>query len=137
MDGFFEWQAATAGAPLSKAGKPMKTPMFIHRIDGEPLAVAALWSTWRDKEQGPDAPWLHSCTLITTSANDTMAPVHDRMPVILPKSAWDVWLDPAVNDPEVLRSLLVPAPDDILTMHAVSTEVNNVRNRGSELIDPV
>jgi putative SOS response-associated peptidase YedK len=75
--------------------------------------------------------------LITTSANGTMAPVHDRMPVILPKSAWDVWLDPAVNDPEVLRSLLVPAPDDILTMHAVSTEVNNVRNRGSELIDPV
>jgi putative SOS response-associated peptidase YedK len=48
-----------------------------------------------------------------------------------------VWLDPAVNDPDVLRSLLVPAPDDLLTMHAVSTEVNNVRNRGSELIDPV
>ncbi len=137
MDGFYEWKAAAEGAPLTKAGKPAKTPMFIHRVDGEPLAVAGLWATWRDRELGPDAPWLHSCTLITTSANQTMAPVHDRMPVILPKSAWDAWLDPTNQDIEQLRSLLVPAPDDILTMHAVSTAVNNVRNKGSELIEPV
>jgi putative SOS response-associated peptidase YedK len=137
MDGFYEWKAAGEGASLTKAGKPAKTPMFIHRTDGEPLAIAGLWATWRDKELGPDAPWLHSCTLITTSANGTMSPVHDRMPVILPKSAWDAWLDPSNQDIGSLQELLVPASDDILTMHAVSTAVNNVRNKGSELIEPV
>lgn len=137
MDGFYEWKAAGEGAPVGKSGKPIKTPMFIHRVDGEPVAVAGLWATWRDKELGPDAPWLHSCTLITTAANGTMAPVHDRMPVILPKSAWDAWLDPTNHDIEQLCSLLVPAADDILTMHPVSTAVNNVRNKGSELTLPV
>jgi putative SOS response-associated peptidase YedK len=136
MDGFYEWQAAGEGAPLGKAGKPMKTPMFIHRADGEPLAVAGLWATWRDREAGPDAPWLHSCTVITTSANAKMTPVHDRMPVILQASAWDEWLDPGNNDTEALRLLLRPAPDDVLAMHAVSTDVNNVRNKGPELIEP-
>lgn len=136
MDGFFEWKAALPDAPLSKAGKPIKTPMFIHRADGTPLAVAGLWATWRDPTAGPDAPWVHSCTVITTAANDTMAPVHDRMPVILPASTWDTWLDSTMNDPEVLRSLLAPAANDVVTMHAVSTEVNNVRNKGPQLIDP-
>ena len=62
MDGFYEWQQGSEGAALTKAGKPSKQPMFIHRLDGEPLAVAGLWTTWRDKTAGPDAPWLHSCT---------------------------------------------------------------------------
>ena len=137
MDGFYEWRAAGEGAPLTKAGKPMKTPMFIHRADGEPLAVAGLWAVWRDRAEGADAPWLHSCTVITTSANATMAPVHDRMPVLLPQSAWAEWLDPANRDVEALRRLLVPAPDGLLTMHPVSTEVNNVRNKGPELIAAV
>ena len=136
MDGFYEWQQAGEGAPLTKAGKPMKTPMFIHRVDGEPLAVAGLWATWRDKAAGPDAPWLHSCTVITTAANDTMSPVHDRMPVLLPQSAWAEWLDPSNQDLDDLQRLLVPAPNDVLTMHAVSTAVNNVRNKGPELMLP-
>jgi putative SOS response-associated peptidase YedK len=136
MDGFYEWQAAGEGAPLGKAGKPIKTPMFIHRADGDPLAVAGLWATWRDREAGPEAPWLHSCTVITTAANATMAPVHDRMPVILPASAWAEWLDPGNNDTNALRRLLQPAPDEVLAMHAVSTDVNNVRNKGPELIEP-
>jgi putative SOS response-associated peptidase YedK len=137
MDGFYEWKAAEEGSPLGKSGKPMKTPMFIHRVDGEPLAVAGLWATWRDKALGPDAPWLHSCTVITTAANGTMTPVHDRMPVILPRSVWAEWLDPGNHDVGALRELLQPAPDDVLTMHAVSTEVNNVRNKGPELVTPV
>jgi putative SOS response-associated peptidase YedK len=135
MDGFYEWQAAGEGSPLSTAGKPMKTPMYIHRVDGEPLAVAGLWATWRDRTAGPDAPWLHSCTVITTSANGTMAPVHDRMPVILPASCWAAWLDPSINDSALLTAMLRPAPDDILTMHAVSVAVNNVRNKGPELVE--
>ncbi|MEO6122576.1 MAG: SOS response-associated peptidase [Ilumatobacteraceae bacterium] len=144
MDGFYEWQAApvvaegsTSQGPVGKNGKPVKQPMFIHRVDGEPLAVAGLWSAWRDKNGPADAPWLHTCTVITTAANNTMAPVHDRMPVILPASAWQQWLDPATDDVEALKQLLVPAPDNLLTMHKVSTEVNNVRNRGPELIEAV
>lgn len=133
MDGFYEWQQ---GDTLNAKGKPVKTPMYIHRADGEPLAVAGLWATWRDRALGPDAPWLHSCTVITTRANATMAPVHDRMPVILPASRWDAWLDPTNQDLEELQGLLVPAPDDLLTMHAVSTAVNNVRNKGATLIAP-
>ena len=66
MDGFYEWKAGEPGGPLTKAGKPAKQPMFIHRLDGEPLAVAGLWSAWRDKAAGPDADWLHSATVVTT-----------------------------------------------------------------------
>ena len=99
--------------------------------------VAGLWSAWRDKAEGPDADWLHSATVVTTSANGTMAPIHDRMPVILPQSAWATWLDPANDDIAALSGLLLPAPDTLLTVHEVSTDVNNVRNKGRDLIEPV
>jgi putative SOS response-associated peptidase YedK len=137
MDGFYEWRREAAAAPLAKAGSPSKTPMFIHRADGHLLAVAGLWATWRDPAAAPDEGWLHSCTVITTGANATMAPVHDRMPALLPSEAWYEWLDPANNDAEMLARLLIPAPQDVLTMHAVSTAVNNVRNKGAELIAPL
>ena len=137
MDGFYEWQQAGPGAPLTKAGKPMKTPMLIHRADGQLLAVAGLWATWRDKAAGPEAGWLHSCTVITTAANDTMAPVHDRMPVVLSPADWEEWLDPTNDDLAALQHMLVPAPNDDLVMHAVSTAVNSVRNTGPELMLPV
>lgn len=137
MDGFYEWAPGADGGPLTKAGKPVKRPHFIHRIDGEPLAVAGLWSAWRDKADGADAPWLHTASVITTSANTTMAAIHDRMPVLLPKAMWDIWLDPLNDNIEMLSKLLVPAPDDVLTMHEVSTDVNNVRNKGERLLAPV
>ena len=134
MDGFYEWQAGAPGGPVTKAGKPAKQPMYIERLDGEPLAVAGLWSAWKDPAQeGSD--WLHSASVITTSANATMRPIHDRMPVILPRSAWAAWLDPANQDIESLADLLQPAPDDLLATRAVSTEVNNVRNNGAHLLD--
>jgi putative SOS response-associated peptidase YedK len=136
MDGFYEWAAGVEGGPLTKAGKPAKRPHFIHRIDGEPLAVAGLWSEWKDRSEGPDAPWLHSATIVTTSANGTMSAIHDRMPVILPKAMWQMWLDPTNQNIDVLSKLLVPAPDNLLTMHTVSTAVNNVRNKDASLIAP-
>jgi putative SOS response-associated peptidase YedK len=137
MDGFYEWAPGREGGPLTKAGKLAKRPHFIHRPDGEPLAVAGIWSAWRDREEGPDAPWLHTASVLTTDANATMRPIHDRMPVILPKAMWDVWLDPTNHNVEMLSGLLVPARDDLLTMHEVSTEVNNVRNKGIELLAAV
>ena len=129
MDGFYEWKVVP--------GQKAKQPMFIHRADGQPLSVAGLWATWRDRDGGPDAPWLHSLTVITTSANATMSSVHDRMPVVLPEERWGEWLDPDNQDLDSLKALLVPAADDLLTMHPVSTSVNNVRNNGVELLDPV
>lgn len=129
MDGFYEWQQVP--------GSRVKQPLYAHRRDGELLAAAGLWSAWRDKAAGPDAPWLHSCTIVTTAANATMAPVHDRMPVFLAASTWAEWLDPDDNDLGSLASLLVPAPDDVLVLDRVSTAVNNVRNKGPELIVPV
>jgi putative SOS response-associated peptidase YedK len=136
MDGFYEWKPGAPDGPLTKAGKPVKQPVFVHRVDGEPLAVAGLWAAWRDPDAEGDDAWLHSATVITTSANATMAPVHDRMPVILPREAWDTWLDPAQRDLGMLGQLLVPAPDHLLELHEVSTEVNDVRNRGAHLVEP-
>ena len=75
--------------------------------------------------------------MVTTSANGTMSPIHDRMPVLLPQSLWAEWLDPNMHDTDRLSQLLLPAADDVLTMHPVSTDVNNVRNKGRELTDPI
>jgi putative SOS response-associated peptidase YedK len=128
-DGFYEWQAVE--------GKAKKQPMYITRADGKPIAFAGLWSVWKDPKRGPQAEWLHSLTIITTDANATMAPVHDRMPVILPEDVWDEWLDPENHDVEKLARLLVPAPDDLLVLRPITTAVNDVRKNGPELIEPL
>ena len=96
-----------------------------------------MWRGPDGAKQRDAAEQLRSCTIITTSANETMAPIHDRMPVILPASAWAQWLDPANDDTAALGELLVPAPPTLLRLTPVSTEVNNVRNKGSQLIEPV
>ena len=135
MDGFYEWRTGTPDGPLDAKGKPRKQPMFIHRTDDELLAVAGLWTAWKDRED-PDERWLHSVTIVTTAANDTMAPVHDRMPVLLAPGDWARWLDPKQRDTGRLLDLFDLGDDRSLTMHAVSTEVNNVRNNRAELIEP-
>ncbi len=127
-DGFYEWQAV--------AGQKRKQPYFIHRQDDEPLAFAGLWAEWRGQVAGEQVV-VRSTTIITTEANETMAPVHDRMPVILPRRAWDDWLDPSNLQVERLQPLLVPAPASLLTMHPVSTDVSNVRNVGRHLAEPI
>jgi putative SOS response-associated peptidase YedK len=127
-DGFYEWRK-DPDAPKSAK----KQPYFIHSPDGEPYAFAGLWEVWRgpNRDQEP----LRSCTIITTTPNEPMAAIHDRMPVILPRSAWATWLDRDIDDLEMLGKLLVPAPAEIITMHTVSTEVNNVRNNVKHLVD--
>ena len=125
-DGFYEWKVVP--------GQKRKQPMFIDRPDGEPMAFAGLWEVWRD----PNDPGreLHSCTVITGPANEKMAEVHDRMPVMLPPSVWDTWLDPEVQDVDLLGTFLVPAPPEVIQLRPVSPEVNNVRNTGPHLLDP-
>lgn len=129
-DGFYEWRK-------SEHDPKQKQPYYIHRADGEPLAMAGLWERWRDPEGPDDADELHSCTVVTTDANDFMAPIHDRMPVLLPRTAFDEWLDPNQRDTEALQRLLVPAPEGLLVAHAVDRAVGNVRNKGAGLVDPV
>jgi putative SOS response-associated peptidase YedK len=129
-DGFYEWQKIP--------GQKAKQPMYIERADGEPLAFAGLWELWRPKgaPEGDDSQLLRSCTIITGDPNEKMAEIHDRMPVMLPPSAWADWLDPTNDDLEAVGKLLVPAPSDLITIHPVGTAVNNVRNDGPELIEP-
>ena len=129
-DGFYEWKKLAGEGKKAK-----KQPMFISRRDGAPVAFAGLWSVWRgpDKDQEP----LRSLTIVTTTPNETMRPIHDRMPVVLPEAAWSTWLDRDNQDLDVLAGLLVPAADDLLEVRPVSTEVNNVRNNGPQLIEAV
>lgn len=127
-DGFFEW--------VELPGHEKKTPMYIQRVDGAPFAFAGIWDTWRDPED-PEAPRLRSCTILTGSPNEKIAEIHDRMPVMLPPAAWDTWLDREMRDPDVLEEFLVPAPAELMTFHPVSTEVNNPRTRGEQLIHAV
>ncbi len=131
-DGFYEW--TTEPGVLNEKGKPAKLPYFIRRTDGEPLAFAGLWTTWRDPSQ-PSNYRLHSATIITTAANGTMARIHDRMPAILPSTAWQQWLDPTNDDVESLVGLLTPAPDALLKLFRVSPEVNGSRANGPHLIE--
>ena len=126
-DGFYEWQRDGARRQPFFLGPPTDK-------SGGVLAMAGLWSVWKDPATGL---WVPSAAVITTGANGQVTPIHDRMPVLLPRDVWAGWLDPAEKDADWLRSLLVPAPDDILAIHAVSTRVNNVRNNGPELIEPL
>jgi putative SOS response-associated peptidase YedK len=128
-DGFYEWKK------LGPGKRPKKQPMYVRRADGSPLAFAGLWSVWRgpDKDQEP----LRSVTIVTTTPNKTMAEVHDRMPVIVPEADWDRWLDRDNQDIDRLGRLLVPVSDDVLTITPVSDRVNNVRNNGADLLEPV
>ena len=139
-DGFYEWRVVAP--PSTPKGRPKKQPAFIHRRDGEPMAFAGLWDVWKVPESleidgvGADG-WLRSCVIVTTRANDLLAPLHDRMPVLLPEEAWASWLDPANDDVERLAELLIPAPDADLEFWPVSTAVNKADNNGPELVEPV
>jgi putative SOS response-associated peptidase YedK len=136
-DGFYEWQAiAPATEGTSSAKKKIRQPWFFRRRDGEPLAFAGVWEIWHDPAQGDDAPRVRTCSIITTRANELVAPVHDRMPVVLPESAWVEWLDRENHDVDTLHRLLVPAPVDELEAWPVTTLVNKHENNGPELVEP-
>lgn len=130
-DAFYEWQRRTG-----RDGKPAgKLPYVIRRTDGRPMALAGIWEFWRPKDD-PDAEPIRSCAIVTTEANELMAPIHDRMPVVLEPDDWGAWLDPATDMAAVLE-LMVPAAAGTLAAYPVSTRVNNVANDGPELVDPL
>ena len=128
-DGFYEWQKA---GPLGKR----KVPHFIGLESGAPFAMAGLWSRWRPKGELVAEP-LYSCTILTAPANATVAPLHDRMPVILSRDAEARWLDPALDGQvDALLALLQSLPASALEAHPVSIKVNSVRNDDPSLLAP-
>ncbi len=137
-DAFYEWKAPTE-TPASPR-RPAKVPYAVRRRDGEPLALAGLWEIWRDPavagDDDPDA-WLRTCVIVTTRANGLLAPIHDRMPVVLPEDVWDTWLDPKNEDVEELVRLLVPPPDEWFDVYEVSTRVNKPENNDADLLQRV
>lgn len=125
VSGFYEWKKLADGKS--------KQPYYIHSSsEDEPLAFAGLWERW----QPPDAEAVETFTIITTSPNQMMKSLHDRMPVILAPEDVDRWLDPANHDAAVLLPLLKPAPDDSLVYYPVSTLVNSPRNDEQACIQP-
>jgi putative SOS response-associated peptidase YedK len=123
-DGFYEWR----GTP----GR--RQPYLFHDRAGGALALAGLWSGWRDPQSGEIR---RTFTIVTTEANELMAPVHDRMPVILAPETWTRWLDPGLEDVAELQGLLVPPGEAVLAAYPVEPLVNNVRNDGPALIVPL
>ena len=115
--GFYEW----------KRDVEPKQPYYIHRRNGNPLAFAGLWETWK----GSDGT-IESCTIITTKANEMMAELHNRMPVILDPEDFDWWM---TGKTEQVGQLLRPYPSDALHAYPISRRVNNPRNDGPELLE--
>ena len=121
-DGFYEWQ---------RAGNARR-PMRITLKSGEPFAFAGLWDSWRD----PEGEIVRSCTIITTAANELLHPVHERMPVILPRELESFWLDDDVRDTGALSNILAPYPVEAMEVYEVSSLVNRPSNDGPEVVVP-
>ena len=121
-DGFYEWK--------QQPGMKVKVPHFIRLKSGKPFTIAGLWDTW----QSPDGGTVKSATIITTAPNSLMAPIHNRMPVILPPSAYAQWLDSAARTPDSLQNLLTSYPAEKMTAHPVSTLVNSPANDRPEIV---
>lgn len=124
-DGFYEWQKIP--------GEKSKIPTFIHMKDSRPFAFAGLWEDWHS----PDGSQILSATIITTSPNELVSPIHNRMPVILTVPAYERWLTPEEADPQELSALLRPYPPDLMEAYAVSPLVNNPRNDSPNLNKPL
>ncbi len=120
-DGFYEWQ---------KAGT-RKQPYYVRMADGKPFALAGLWERW----EGPDGA-VASCTILTTDANERLAPIHDRMPVILAPADYGHWLDPERQDPAALLPLLRPNPPGPMLAFPVRTLVNRPATDDPRCIEP-
>jgi putative SOS response-associated peptidase YedK len=117
---YYEWRDDPHG----------KMPFAVARVDGDPVAFGGIWEVWR----APEGERLQTFATITTDANDLLAPIQDRMPVIIEQADWPVWLGEAEGDP---AALLRPAPNEVLRVWQVDRKVGNVRNDGPDLIKTI
>ncbi len=125
-DGFFEWTGP----------RTARRPIWYHRPDGGVMLFAGLYESWRPAEAPADDPWERTFTIVTTAANGLIAPIHDRMPVILPEEAIDDWLFGDERETSELLAMLRPAPDHLLQATYVSPRVNSVRNDDAACLEP-
>ncbi|MBM9615864.1 SOS response-associated peptidase [Desulfobulbus rhabdoformis] len=121
-NGYYEWQKHPGG----------KQPYYIHPTEAERFAFAGLWDSWESEH----CEIIDSCTIITTTANKTIAPLHERMPVILSPKDIPLWLSGS-SEKKTLLQLLRPCPEEALASYAVSTLVNNIRNNTQECIQKI
>lgn len=124
-DGFYEWKKLDGGK---------KQPQYITLADQRPFCFAGLWESWSDKATRET---VESCTIITTTANERLAPLHDRMPVILDRADYQPWLDREFKDADWLASKLRPWPSDDMDFYPVETIVNNPRSDRPECVQPL
>jgi putative SOS response-associated peptidase YedK len=121
-DGFYEWQ---------KVGKKKQPYRFCIK-EHELFAFAGLWEHWEREGKA-----LETCSILTTTANDLVRPCHERMPVILPRTEYERWLDPANQTGPDLDALLRPLPADLMTAYPVSPVVNNARHDAPDCVTPL
>ena len=124
-DGFYEWRRVAEKGP--------KQPYLIRRVNGEPMGFAGLFETWSDPTGGE----IDTACIVTTKANHLMASVHDRMPVILPREAFPLWLDSDRVEAATATALLRPAPEGALELIPIGTGVNRVANDDPSLQAPM
>ena len=122
-DGFYEW----------KKQDRIKIPIYIHLRSGNPMGLAGLYNLWIS----PEGEEVCTCTIIVTDANEIIAPIHERMPVILDEEKFGRWLDPAVHDRETLLPLLKPYDPEALEIYPVTSKLNSYKYNDPENIKPV
>ena len=118
--GFYEW---------TKDAEDTRLPWYITRADGEPMVFAGIWQDWEREGEA-----FRTCAIVTCAANDAMAQIHNRMPVVLAPADWPLWLG---EKGKGAAKLMQPAPEDALTWHRVNPAVNSNRASGAELIEPL
>jgi putative SOS response-associated peptidase YedK len=121
-DGFYEWRV--------EGGR--KRPYAVRPRHGGPIAFAGLWETWI----GPNGEEMETAAIVTTTASRDIAAIHDRMPVVVPPEAFDLWLDCANHDELMASTLIAPAPEGFFDAYEISTAVNAAANDGPMLIEP-
>lgn len=119
--GFYEWRREGT----------RKQPFYFRMKDDRPFAFAGLWEQWEGDKV------IESCTILTTEANELLAPVHDRMPVIVAPEDYELWLDSTISKTERLKPLLRPYPAEMMDSYPVSSNVNNPRNDREDLLAPL
>lgn len=129
-DAFYEWMRDRDNR--GKNRKP-SVPFLIRRRDGNPMALAGIWETWT----GPNGEEQDTACILTTDANALVAPIHDRMPVILEPEDFDTWLDCSDEKSTAASDLLKPAGEDVLEAFEISTRVNRVANDDAAVQTPV
>lgn len=135
--GWYEWQASPVATDAK--GKPRKQPFFISREDGQLLAFAGLYEFWKDRaaaDPEADDAWIVSFTIVTAAAEPGLDRVYDRQPVVLDPDRWSDWLDPSLDGPDDVSSLLQEHPPGRFVAWPVTTAVNTTGNNGPQLLEP-